>query len=160
MPFAAHTETGTCALSFSVQGTPAPQGSKRHVGGGRMVESSAKVKPWREAVKWAALEAMRMTDTTHPITGPVKVNVEFYLKRPDSHYGTGKNRGQLKPSAPALPTVYPDIEKCLRSTYDALTEAGVYVDDKQVTDGEQIKRYADKVSPGAWIDVVAIEVTS
>ena len=32
---------------FAVLGLPAPQGSKRHVGEGRMVESSKRVKPWR-----------------------------------------------------------------------------------------------------------------
>ena len=36
---------------FTVHGLPAPQGSKRHVGKGVMVESSKYVKPWREAVK-------------------------------------------------------------------------------------------------------------
>ena len=42
--------------TFHITGiTPAPQGSKRHVGNGRMVESSAKVKPWREAVRQEAL---------------------------------------------------------------------------------------------------------
>ena len=29
---------------------PAPQGSKRHVGGGRLIEASKRVKPWRQAV--------------------------------------------------------------------------------------------------------------
>ena len=47
-------------ITITVYGMPGPQGSKRFVGtrGGRgvMVESSAKVKPWREAVKHAARE--------------------------------------------------------------------------------------------------------
>ena len=43
-------------ITIRVYGTPAPQGSKRHVGRGVMVESSKKVKPWREAVKQAALD--------------------------------------------------------------------------------------------------------
>jgi hypothetical protein len=37
-------------LRVDVYGLPAPQGSKRHVGGGRMIEASKKVGPWREAV--------------------------------------------------------------------------------------------------------------
>lgn len=45
-------------IAFDVYGEPAPQGSKRHVGGGRMIESSAKVKPWRQDVVAAAREAM------------------------------------------------------------------------------------------------------
>lgn len=34
------------AIGFHVIGLPAPQGSKKHVGHGVMVESSKKVKPW------------------------------------------------------------------------------------------------------------------
>ena len=51
-------------ITFEVYGQPAPQGSKRHVGGGRMIESSKAVAPWREAVKWAAIEAMTQRVTT------------------------------------------------------------------------------------------------
>ena len=46
----------------TVNGLPAPQGSHKHVGGGRMVESSKKVKPWRQDVK-AAAEALGNTPT-------------------------------------------------------------------------------------------------
>src|ERR1700676_3259288 len=37
-------------MKITVRGIPAPQGSKRHVGGGRMIEMSKAVGPWREAV--------------------------------------------------------------------------------------------------------------
>ena len=36
-------------IEIKVIGLPAPQGSKRHVGHGVMIESSNNVKPWREA---------------------------------------------------------------------------------------------------------------
>lgn len=62
-----------------VHGIPAPQGSKRHLGNGVMVEMSKKVKPWREAVKWAAIEAGVKT-----IHGPVRLSVEFFFQRPKS----------------------------------------------------------------------------
>ena len=57
-------------LRNEVLGTPAPQGSKRHVGGGRMVESSKLVGPWREAVKAAVAAAYPGLE---PITGPVVI---------------------------------------------------------------------------------------
>lgn len=44
-------------IEITVHGLPAPQGSKRHVGRGVMVESSKNVKPWRSAVVWAAISA-------------------------------------------------------------------------------------------------------
>ena len=43
-------------VDLSVYGIdPAPQGSKRHIGKGRMVESSKRVGPWREAVRQSAV---------------------------------------------------------------------------------------------------------
>lgn len=41
-------------VEFFVPGRPAPQGSKRHVGHGIMVESSRDLGPWRERVALAA----------------------------------------------------------------------------------------------------------
>jgi len=44
-------------VEFTVLGVPAPQGSKRHVGRGVLVESSKALGPWRDAVAWAARDA-------------------------------------------------------------------------------------------------------
>jgi hypothetical protein len=54
-------------VCFTVYELPAPQGSKRHVGNGRMIESSTKVKPWRQAVIAAA------KDCGVTFIGPVEV---------------------------------------------------------------------------------------
>lgn len=140
-------------MRIIVHGIPAPQGSKRHVGNGVMVESSAKVKPWREAVKWAALEALRIYEPFGPGT-PIAATMTFYLPRPKGHYGTGKNAATLKPSAPTFVTTKPDKDKLIRSTFDALGDAGVWVDDAQVVVGTYWKRYADNgAAPGADIDL-------
>ena len=69
------------AVEFIVYGLPAPQGSKRHVGRGIMVESSKAVKPWREAVKWAALEARAGRP---PMDGPIAAQIIFTLPKPKS----------------------------------------------------------------------------
>ena len=138
-------------MRFFAHGIPAPQGSKRHVGNGVMVESSAKVKPWREAVKWAALEELR---THEPFRdGPVTTHITFYLPRPKSHYGTGRNATTLKPSAPTHPHRKPDFDKLLRSTLDGLTEAGVWSDDSQAIGGYITKEYADWKPPGADVEL-------
>jgi Holliday junction resolvase RusA-like endonuclease len=146
-------------MKITVHGTPAPQGSKRHVGGGRMIESSAKVKPWREAVKWAAIEAAKSTP------GPVElwqidtalvVEMCFYLQRPQSHYGTGRNACTLKPSAPKYPITKPDTDKLIRSTLDALSDAGIWADDSRAVTVMADKRYADDRVPGAEITVDAL----
>jgi crossover junction endodeoxyribonuclease RusA len=129
-------------LAFPVFGTPAPQGSKRHVGHGVMVESgSARLKPWREAVKTAALDAIDETEW-QTLTGPVHLLLIFQVARPLGHFGTGRNAALLKPSAPLWPGVRPDLDKLTRSTCDALKDAGVYRDDSLVVMLDVSKVYA------------------
>ena len=138
--------------AFFVHGDPAPQGSKRHVGNGRMIESSAKVGPWREAVKAAAQGLF-----TETLTGPVWVRVDFYMPRPKSHYRTGANAALLRDNAPVYVAVKPDIDKCVRSTLDALGDMGVYGDDAQVAKVTAAMYYADKSTfVGAVIDIEAL----
>lgn len=144
-------------LTVTVTGTPAPQGSKRgfynaKAGRVQMVESSNKVKPWRQDVKAAALNTIATTGHQQ-LLGPVAVDVTFYLPRPAGHYGTGRNAHQIKPSAPRWPHRKPDVDKLLRSTLDALGEAGVWRDDSQVVDVHAAKAYADGRPPGAHITV-------
>lgn len=133
-------------IDMDVLGTPAPQGSKRHVGHGVMVESSKAVQPWREAI---VSETLRSGHAGTRMTGPVLLHVTFYLPRPKGHHGA---RGLL-PSAPALPHRRPDADKLLRSTLDALTQAGLIEDDAQITTIRATKRYADHRPPGARITI-------
>lgn len=136
-----------------VYGTPAPQGSKRHVGHGVMVESSKKVKPWRAAVTAEAAQH-------EPLHGPVALTLTFYLPRPRGHYRTGKYAHELRDSAPRDPAVKPDLDKLLRSTLDALTDAGLIDDDARVYSLTARKRYADDAErPGALITIGRKEAT-
>lgn len=135
-------------LGIVVHGLPAPQGSKRayvnkHTGRVNVVESSKAVKPWRESVKAAAL----LGGVT--FTGPLRVILTFVLPRPKGHYGTGRNSGTVKASAPAFPAVRPDLDKLIRSTLDALRDAGVYRDDAQI-----VRIRASKHYPG-WVGAMA-----
>lgn len=150
-------------LSFTVHGMPAPQGSKRVVtaggkAGGRAVlaESSKRVKPWREAVKEAAADAIADYDANgwdfRPLAGPVGLEVHFRFSRPKGHYGTGRNAGKLRASAPLRPAVAPDLSKLIRSTEDALTEAGVWRDDALVVSVVAGKWYSED-GPGAIITI-------
>ena len=131
-------------IQLRVFGTPAPQGSKRHVGGGRMIEASNKVKPWRQAI---VDQAIRDGVSGSQLDGPLMLRVTFYLQRPKSHSGA---RG-IKASAPALPNKVPDLDKLLRSTCDGLTQAALIVDDALIVRIKARKVYADEVAPGAII---------
>lgn len=138
-------------LSFTVLGTPAPQGSKKHVGRGIMVESSKLVRPWRDTIAWTAREALAGKP---PLTGPVNLNVTFLLPRPKAHYRTGAKAHELKPSAPTWSPKKPDLDKLLRALLDALTTAQVWGDDSQVATVHARKAYAtDSRPPGCDITV-------
>lgn len=144
---------GESVIEVIVYGMPAPQGSKRFVGTtksgrGLMVESSAKVKPWREAVKYAAREAMQRAGILAPMDGPLVMDVWFTLPKPKS----------APKSRVTYPATKPDASKLLRSTEDALTDAGLWADDARVIGGNIWKRYPGEgpgalASPGAVIRV-------
>jgi crossover junction endodeoxyribonuclease RusA len=127
-------------VEFFVPGKPAPQGSKRHVGRGIMVESSREVGPWRERVALAAHQAMHRLPV---ITGAVTLALTFVLLRPKS---TPKRR------TPAA-TKRPDVDKLARAVLDAITDV-VIVDDAQVINLRATKRLAELgESPGVKIRV-------
>lgn len=86
---------------------------------------------------------------------PVTVIVDFYVPRNVGHYGTGRNARELKPSAPAVPAVRPDVDKWLRRVLDALSGV-VYADDGQVVEVVARKRYGDPAR--AEIAVKAFEL--
>ncbi len=121
-----------------VPGTAAPQGSKRHVGNGRMIESCAAVGPWRERV---ALAAHGHGFTVR--TGAVAVTLEFVQPRP---VATPK-----KCTPPAIKR--PDLDKLTRAVLDALTGIA-FADDAQVTHICARKRLAAiGETPGVKISV-------
>lgn len=107
-------------MRIEVYGNPGPQGSKRYVGNGLMVESSKLVKPWREAVKWAVLDSMPHQGFC--FHGPIAVMMTFTLRKPKS---APKNRK-------AYPDKAPDADKLARSTNDALTQSGIIEDDARI----------------------------
>ena len=122
---------------FSVPGAAAPQGSKRAFklrGSGRvvLVESSAKVKPYRAMVAVTALQAWGRP----PTDKAVQVRVAFTFARPKSHFTA---KGAIRSGAPDFPGK-PDTDKLCRAVLDALTGV-VYVDDAQVVNLEATKRY-------------------
>lgn len=145
-------------ITIEVVGIPAAQGSKRYVGRGLVIESSRKVKPWRQDVTNAAIEAMGLRND-YPLTGALSVRATYFMPRPKSHYGTGRNAGKVKPSAPEYVAVRPDIEKLIRSTHDALTTAGVWIDDAQVAALHTQMVYANPNAqpPGASIQISQIQ---
>jgi hypothetical protein len=89
-------------MRIVVYGTPAPQGSKRFVGirGGKgiMLESSKAVKPWREAVKYAAIAVRSLDITSPPFDGPLVVRMIFTVAKPKSLRSDGRIRAGSRTS--------------------------------------------------------------
>lgn len=129
-------------IKLVIYGHPAPQGSKRFVGmkagRGVMIESSAKVKPWRQDVM---AEALKVRGSAAPLDGPLSVRMIFTVPKPAS--------------APKRKRTYPmrkpDLSKLIRSTEDALVDAGLIADDARIVEYQR----AAKVFPGE--DLEALE---
>ena len=145
-------------LSFRVLGDPKPKGSKTTgvaKSGARYVRETNKgTMPWVRAVKDASRTIMGHDEggpnARPPYTGPVKVRLRFYLKRPKNHYRTN---GALKWWAPTWREVSPDADKLARSVLDGL-QPFVLKDDAQVCMLEVLKLYCPPgIEPGVHIEL-------
>ena len=123
-------------ISFVCFTRGAPQGSKTHMGGGVLVESSKRVKPFRSDLQGVAIEA---TPVDWDMGLEYHLHLDFHFKRPPSHLTT---KGALTKSAPIFPTGrnIGDVDKLCRSCMDALTGICFY-DDSQVIDLSAKKRF-------------------
>ena|SRR5215475_6766657 len=92
----------------------------------------ADLKTWREAVKTAATDAMTLVSGDYPLTGPLVAAVTFTLYKPTS-------APKRKPSWPTGKKK--DVDKLLRSTFDALTASGIWEDDGQVVELSRLAKY-------------------
>ena len=154
-------------IVFTVYGKAAPAGSKRSLvpidkfGNPyrskktnrivvNTVDANPKSKGWKNQV---ANEAAR--HMTGPlITGPVKLELTFFMSRPLAHYGTGRNAGNLKASAPRYHTIKPDVLKLARGVEDALTDV-VWKDDSQIVLEPLSKEYGER--PGVWVQITELK---
>ncbi|HLM89272.1 MAG TPA: RusA family crossover junction endodeoxyribonuclease [Streptosporangiaceae bacterium] len=136
-------------IKITVDGRPAPQGSKVRNRYGAIYEDNRAVRPWRDAVRTEAQRAQRAEDG--PMFGAVLVVIVFRLARPKGHYGTGRNAGTVRSSAPAHPSGKPDVDKLARAVLDGLTEGSAFKDDAQVVSLQVTKVYAERT--GADITV-------
>jgi len=111
-----------------------------------MVEQLKGSKPWRDQVVAAAVDYMDADDPWFPISKPQAVAVDIVL-----HFHRPKSTPLA--SAPTTRSTG-DIDKHSRNILDALTDAGVFEDDSQVTDLFARKRYVPSdVEEGALIQV-------
>ncbi len=142
------------SIEFTVHGKQITQGSKRAFTfkrkdggiGTRMVSADPRLKEWRYTVADAARQAY----DGPLLTGPLFMAVQFILPRPKGHFGTGRNAGKLRKSAPVYPTKKPDGLKLCRAIEDALSGV-VFRDDAQIVRHDIAKDYGDFYSTHVYI---------
>lgn len=127
---------------ITVIGIPGPQGSKSFKGLSKaghaiLVESSKKVRTWRESVKWAVVDS----GGAQTITGPIDIEMYFTLPKPKS----------APKSRRTWPDRKPDLSKLVRSTEDALTDSGAFEDDARI-----VRCISMKVFPGEHANALAV----
>lgn len=151
-------------IEFTIYGEARPAGSKQSfpvlgVGGepirsdtGRIItrvkHDNPKTSDWMTHVANTAGNRMAGNPL---LDGPLKLTLVFCRTRPKSHFGTGRNAGKLKESAPRLPVTRPDTVKLTRAVEDALTGV-VWRDDSQVTTHVLLKRYRERYSVDVLIE--------
>lgn len=150
-------------VTFFVHGKAEPGGSKRGFINPKtkrviITDANKDVKSWRNDVAIAGKAAW---GDTPPTSEPLRLYVNFRRQRPKGHYGTGKNSGILKASAPEYPTTRPDQTKLLRAVEDALTGI-IWLDDSQIVIQVARKTWADNgqeggQAPGAFISVATMD---
>ena len=129
-------------IEFEVVGSPAAQGSKKHVGGGRMVEMAKGHKPWRDAVAHAARDIANTIDDA-PLDGALMLTVEFRFPMPTSRRKVVRDAGRCpKISAP-------DLDKAIRAVGDALQAGGLIRDDARLCE-----IHASKVEVIGWTGAI------
>jgi len=79
----------------------------------------------------------------------VELELTFMFPRPKGDFGTGRNAGTLKASAPRYKITRPDLDKVERAVKDALTGV-LYVDDSVVVKTTKEKKF-DSHYPGVMI---------
>jgi crossover junction endodeoxyribonuclease RusA len=134
------------AISFVAIGTPVPKGSmKAFMRPGMrfpiVTNDNDKTRPWASAVQNAAIVATKYATEVLFKSGPVSVDVDFYLPRPKS-----------LPNKVTAHCKKPDVDKLLRAILDAL-KGVIWTDDSQVVDIHGTKHYATIDMPRAEIHV-------
>ena len=137
-------------ITYEIEGTPRPQGSKRHLGNGVMIESSRHVREWRALARMKAVEAMQGRERFAK-PHAVRLRVTFGFGRPKKHF----KKGVLRPDAPTFHVTRPDADKLLRALLDSMSEV-VFEDDSQAADIKVKKVY----SKGAVTSVTVVKVTN
>lgn len=117
---------------------------KLYAPGDKKVERVIRYLKYKEAISWAARQKYK----GEPLTGPITINLTFYLPMPESWSKKKKieSDGQMHVSKP-------DRDNLEKGICDALNKI-VWKDDGQVCDGRTRKFYSSE--PRVEIEIVEV----
>ena len=111
-------------IDFYITGVPKPLKRHRMTRRGRVYDPSSEDKK-----EW--MNTALPFCPSKPIEGAIKIELEFIMPRPKSHFGTGLNSGIIKPNAPIHHLHTPDLDNLVKFVLDAMN-GKFYVDDAQI----------------------------
>ncbi len=165
----------SCVIDFDIVGRAYPAGSKTahvplhpktkqpyRVGQTdrvvvNMAPACKETEPW---MRYAA-EKAREVYQGELLDEPLCMIVTFYRPRLSGHFGTGRNAGKVKASAPPFPATTPDVTKLVRAIEDAFTGV-LWRDDSRVVTSINRKRwdthYHVRITVCQWTKELEAEV--
>ena len=143
----------TASITFSVLGTPVPQGSVKAYQSRVIANNAEALASWRNDV---AVTAQRHKPADWDTKAPVELKCVFVFPRPLHHFGSGKNSTKLKPLAPKHHVTTPDLDKSVSDSIGDAVARVLLHNDSQICSIYATKRYATDEFLGVHITVTAL----
>lgn len=132
-------------VSGDPKGQPRPRAFSR--GGHARVFDSGSAEGWKSLIAFAAREHLPAV----PLSGPVRVDVEFRFRRPQ------RLQKKSSPEGVIPHTARPDRDNLDKAVLDTLTQIGFLQDDALVVEGTIKKHYTGiNTGPGALIEIYTL----
>jgi len=130
-------------IKLTVLGEPSAQPRHRHytMGSGNQLHVQTYDPATKAKETFASILQQDAPET--PIDEPMMLEINFFMRRPKGHYGTGKNIGRVKPNAPEWCSTKPDIDNLVKFVQDALNKI-FYRDDSLICQIISRKLYSEK----------------
>lgn len=148
------SEDSNQTVTVLVAGQPIPQPRPRCTcvdGRPRIYHDHKKVKEWRRKIHAAILNT-----EWRRISGPIEISMDFNIKRPRSHFRTGKHSHLVRTAAPKHHTDggY-DLDNLVKPVWDEMKRAEMIKDDSQAIKVTATKRWVSQ-SPSCVFSVIEL----
>jgi Holliday junction resolvase RusA-like endonuclease len=144
-------------IKLTVLGEPSAQPRHRHYTMGSGVQMHVQTYDPATQAKQTFASILQQDAPKTPIDEPIMLEMNFYMRRPKSHYGTGKNISKIKPNAPEWCATKPDVDNLAKFVQDALNKI-FYRDDSLICQITCRKLYSEKPRTEITITTLSINL--